>query len=60
MVGDNMLTRLLDEPIDWRYRGFPAAEGVTIGTVGEQGWNLLAGDLALPALVLMERALSAT
>jgi D-serine deaminase-like pyridoxal phosphate-dependent protein len=48
---------LLDERIDWRYKGFPAADGVTIGTVGETGWNLLRGDLQLPALVLKESAL---
>jgi D-serine deaminase-like pyridoxal phosphate-dependent protein len=51
------LTHLLEERVDWRFKGFPPVEGVTIGTVGEQGWNLLAGDLPLPALVLKERAL---
>ena len=52
------LTALLDERVDWRFKGFPPAEGVTFGTVGEQGWNLIAGDLPLPALVLKERALA--
>jgi D-serine deaminase-like pyridoxal phosphate-dependent protein len=57
-VASANLTDLLDERVDWRFKGFPPAEGVTFGTVGEQGWNLLAGDLPLPALVLKERALA--
>jgi D-serine deaminase-like pyridoxal phosphate-dependent protein len=51
------LRALLDEPIDWRYKAFPTEDGVTIGTVGRMGWNLLRGDLPLPALVLKESAL---
>ena len=51
------LHALLDEPIDWRYKGFPPGDGVTIGTVGTTGWNVLRGDLPLPALVLKESAL---
>ena len=52
------LTRLLAEPVDWRHQAFPAtSEPVTIGTVGVIGWNLLAGDLPLPALVLRRSAL---
>lgn len=52
------LDRLRGDPIDWRYKGFPPAEGVTPASVGAQGWNLLAGDLFLPALVLRESALA--
>lgn len=52
------LDRLRRDPIDWRYKGFPPAEGVTPATVREQGWNLLAGDLLLPAMVLKETALA--
>lgn len=53
------LTRLLDEPIGWRHKGFPAADGHTrLAEVGRQGWNLLAGDLLLPVVVLKERALA--
>ena len=51
------LRALLDEPVDWRYKGFPPSDDVTIGTVGTMGWNLLRGDLPLPALVLKESAL---
>ena len=52
------LARLRADPIDWRYKGFPPVEGATCGDVAAQGWNLLAGDLLLPALVLKERALA--
>jgi D-serine deaminase-like pyridoxal phosphate-dependent protein len=51
------LRTLLDEPVDWRYKGFPPGEDVTIGTVGAMGWNVLRGDLPLPALVLKASAL---
>jgi D-serine deaminase-like pyridoxal phosphate-dependent protein len=50
---------LRSDPIDWRYKGFPAADGVTPANVAAQGWELLAGDLLLPALVLKEEALAA-
>ncbi|HZP20730.1 MAG TPA: amino acid deaminase [Bauldia sp.] len=53
-----MLQRLRDDPIDWRYKGFPPAEGVTPASVAGKRWNLLAGDLFLPALVLKESALA--
>jgi D-serine deaminase-like pyridoxal phosphate-dependent protein len=51
------LRTLLDEPVDWRYKGFPPSEDLTIGTVGAMGWNVLRGDLPLPVLVLKESAL---
>jgi D-serine deaminase-like pyridoxal phosphate-dependent protein len=61
-MDDEALARLRDDPIDWRYKGFPpalpAAGGVTVGSVGEQGWNLLARDLPTPVLVLRESALA--
>jgi D-serine deaminase-like pyridoxal phosphate-dependent protein len=57
-VNDEAFRRLLDEPVDWRYRAFPTTtEPMTIGKVAFGGWNVLAGDLPLPALVLKERAL---
>ena len=55
---NDALQALLDEPIDWRYKGFPPSDGVTIGTVGQTGWNLLDGSLPLPALVLKDSALA--
>jgi D-serine deaminase-like pyridoxal phosphate-dependent protein len=55
---DEELARLLDEPIDWRYKGRPAArEPLTLGGLAERRWNVLAGDLLLPVLVLKESAL---
>jgi len=57
-VRHDALTRLRADPIDWRYKGFPSAEGATSGDLAAQGWNLLAGDLLLPALVLKENALA--
>ena len=57
-IREDALSRLLQEPIDWRYKGFPPADGVTVGTVAQGGWNLLRGDLPLPALVLKETALA--
>jgi D-serine dehydratase len=53
------LEGLRQDPIDWRYKGFPAVEGVTPANVAAQGWDLLAGDLLLPALVLKRSALEA-
>ncbi|MCC6222593.1 MAG: amino acid deaminase [Thermoleophilia bacterium] len=55
---DDALARLRAEPIDWRHKGFPAAEGLTPATVGERGFGLLAGDLPTPVMVLKERALA--
>jgi D-serine deaminase-like pyridoxal phosphate-dependent protein len=57
-VDADALARLREDPIDWRYKGFPPAEGVTPASLAERGWNLLAGDLFLPALVLKESALA--
>ncbi|WP_163567780.1 alanine racemase [Fodinicola feengrottensis] len=50
--------QLIREPIDNQYKGFPPSETTyTIGTVAAAGWNVLAGDLLLPALVLHQDAL---
>lgn len=43
-------------PVDWRDKGFPHADGVTLGTLGEQGWNVLEGDLPFPVMVIKDRA----
>jgi len=57
-VNREALDRLRSDPIDWRYKGFPAAaDGVTPATLRERGWNLLAGDLPTPVLLLKENAL---
>ena len=53
------LGELRAEPIDWRFRGFPATgEPATIGELAGRGWNALAGDLVLPVMVLKESALA--
>jgi D-serine deaminase-like pyridoxal phosphate-dependent protein len=47
-----------DDILDWRHRTFPSGAGeVGRQDVAEQGWNLLEGDLLLPAMVLKESAL---
>jgi D-serine dehydratase len=52
------LSRIYAEPVDWRYKGFPPVDdGVTIGTVGDQDWNALEGDLIFPIMLIKERAL---
>ena len=57
-IDDDALGRLLSEPLDWRYKAFPQVDGITIGSVGRPRWNVLRGDLPLPALVLKESALA--
>jgi D-serine deaminase-like pyridoxal phosphate-dependent protein len=57
-VNRDALEQLRNDPIDWRYKGFsPGSDGVTPANVREQEWNLLAGDLPTPVLVLKESAL---
>src|SRR5579872_4996703 len=52
------LSRIDAEPVDWRYKGFPPGTGpVTIGTVRDQGWRALEGDLVFPIMLIKERAL---
>jgi D-serine dehydratase len=49
---------VLDEPLDWRFRSFPQTDAVvTTRSLKEQDWNVLRGDLLLPALVLHDDAL---
>lgn len=50
------LSSILNDPIDYRFKSFPDAPGVTVGTVGLQGWNALDGDLFLPVMLLKEEA----
>lgn len=52
------LSRIDAEPVNWRYKGFPPnPAGVTIGTVRDQGWRALEGDLIFPIMLVKERAL---
>ncbi|MFT4122241.1 MAG: alanine racemase [Microbacteriaceae bacterium] len=47
---------VLNEPVDEGDKGFPAVAGVTVGTVGGQGWRALDGDFSMPLLVLRDSA----
>ena len=49
------LQEILDLPLDVRTKGIPVARGaVRLGDVGQQGWNILWGDLMLPVLALRD------
>jgi D-serine deaminase-like pyridoxal phosphate-dependent protein len=50
-----VIDALLSEPLDGRFRAFDAP-GITIGQIGEQGWNLRARDLPFPQLALNDGA----
>src|SRR5256714_2565023 len=51
------LDRILDEPIDIRYKSFPATASTTIRDVGKRKWNVLDGEFMFPTMVLKESAL---
>ena len=51
------LESVLDERIDWRYKGFPPGPAIPIRSVRERGWNVLEGDFMLPVMLLKEPAL---
>lgn len=49
---------ILREAVDWRWKGFPPTGAeVTVGSIRDQKWNVLRGDLLLPVMVLKESAL---
>jgi D-serine dehydratase len=51
------LGALGDLPLDGTTKGVPpGVAGLTLGAIGTQGWNLLAGDLPLPAAVIRKAA----
>ena len=38
--------------LDWHYKGLPLdVDGLELGDIGRQGWNLLRGDLPMPVMV---------
>ena len=51
------LDALLDEPIDWRYKSFPAGTPTRIRDVRSRGWNVLGGDFLPPTMLLKDSAL---
>lgn len=50
------LDRVLDEPIDWRYKSFPPGPPTSIRSIRERGWNVLRGDFMLPVMLIKESA----
>jgi D-serine dehydratase len=50
------LRRLDDEPVDSTLKGMPQTS-LKLGEIGDQGWNVLKGDVPLPAMVLKGEAL---
>lgn len=46
------MSPLRDTLLDDSYKGIPPAQSLTLGAVGDQGWNVTRGDLALPVLTL--------
>src|SRR5450755_992408 len=53
------LSPILAEVLDATTKGYPlSAPPVPLSSVGEQGWNLLAGDLPLPLAVIRGSALA--
>ncbi|HTS23733.1 MAG TPA: amino acid deaminase [Casimicrobiaceae bacterium] len=52
------LSRILAEPVDGRFKGFPrAARAMPLRDVGRQGWNLLRGDVPFPVAVVRRSAM---
>ena len=52
--------QLLDDPIDWRFKGFPVVDPpATPRTIAAKGWNILRGDVPLPILAIREDAVAA-
>ena len=51
--------QLLDDPIDWRYKGFPVVDPpATPRTIAAKGWNIVRGDVPLPVLAIREDAVA--
>lgn len=56
-MNNPQLEGLLEEAIDWRYKGFSEEPAAKIGDIGEKGWRLFGGDILLPIMVLKEATL---
>lgn len=56
-MNESALAAILGDPVDWSFKGFPTRDGVTVGTLGEQKWNLFTSGFLPPVVVLRERAL---
>jgi D-serine dehydratase len=52
------LDELLSSPVDPTTKGWPGRPALPLREVGNQGWNLLRGDLPLPVALIKASALS--
>lgn len=53
----DLVIESLRGPIDWRFKSFPASdEDVSGEDIAAHGWNALAGDFAMPVLVIKRDA----
>jgi D-serine dehydratase len=50
--------RVLEDILDWRDKGLPPGCTVALADLGQQGWNVLAGDTSTPVAVLRDQALT--
>ncbi|MGB8694891.1 MAG: hypothetical protein WCD08_15400 [Steroidobacteraceae bacterium] len=54
-----LLGEMLSAPIPANTKGLPpGAAGISVSAIAERGWNVLRGDVPLPAAVLIESALA--
>ncbi len=51
------LRPVLDSEVDGTTKGIPAGPPIPLRAVGNQGWNLLAGDVPLPVAILKKSAI---
>ena len=51
------IERLVDEPLDSTTKGLPFGGSTTLRSIADRGWNLFAGDLPFPLLVLYPDAI---
>jgi D-serine dehydratase len=47
-----------EDMLDWRDKGLPLGRSVGVHDLGDQGWNVLAGDTSTPVAVLRDAALT--
>lgn len=47
-----------DFQVDWRHKGFPTDSAIKVEDIPTKRWNVLNGDLRLPAMILKQSALA--
>lgn len=50
------LSALRQTTLNWRYKGVPLGETMTLSEIGTRGWNVAASDLSLPVTTLRVEA----